>query len=142
MLRAMGRLLRGRAVEWQPVGNLSTTGVDTSKGNGVPYSRAASRLLGIEADDEPGGSATRGPHHRQLRVGPIMCVPGDSVSNSNAANSSRQPIATVLVADDNRDMVESPASLLRIANYNVICTYSAQEALNVLDERGDVELVL
>jgi DNA-binding NtrC family response regulator len=73
---------------------------------------------------------------------PMVAIPADSVSNSNAANSSRQPIATVLVADDNRDMVDSVATLLRLANYNVICTYSAQEALNVLDERADVALVL
>jgi two-component system C4-dicarboxylate transport response regulator DctD len=39
-------------------------------------------------------------------------------------------------------MVESVATLLRLANYNVICTYSAQETLSVLDERADVELVL
>jgi DNA-binding NtrC family response regulator len=71
-----------------------------------------------------------------------MGIPAGSVSNANAANSRRQPIATVLVADDDRDMVESTASLLQMANYDVICTYSAQEALNVLDERGDVALVL
>ena len=39
-------------------------------------------------------------------------------------------------------MVESTASLLHRANYNVICTFSAQEALNVLDERADVDVVL
>ena len=39
-------------------------------------------------------------------------------------------------------MVESIAALLQMANYNVVCTYSVQEALNVLDERADVELVL
>ena len=72
----------------------------------------------------------------------VAAIPADSVSNSNAANLSPQPIATILVADDNRDMVDSVATLLRMANYNVICTYSAAEVLNVLDERQDVELVL
>jgi DNA-binding NtrC family response regulator len=66
----------------------------------------------------------------------------DSISTANAANASRQPIATVLVADDNRDMVEFITSLLQMANYNVIGTCSVQDALNVLDERADVELVL
>ena len=32
--------------------------------------------------------------------------------------------------------------LLQMANYDVICTYSVQEALDVLDERADIELVL
>jgi DNA-binding NtrC family response regulator len=44
--------------------------------------------------------------------------------------------------DDNRDMVEFIASLLQMAHYNVICACSVQEALNALDERADVELVL
>ena len=71
-----------------------------------------------------------------------MGIAANSVSTTNAANSSRQPIGTVLFADDNRDIVECMARLLQMANYNVICAYSVQEALNVLDERGDVDLVL
>ena len=39
-------------------------------------------------------------------------------------------------------MLEFIASLLQMANYNVVGTCSVQEALNVLDERADVELVL
>jgi DNA-binding NtrC family response regulator len=72
----------------------------------------------------------------------MVAIPADAVSNSDAADPSRRPIATILVADDNRDMVDSVASLLRMANYNVICTYSAAEVLSVLDERADIELVL
>jgi DNA-binding NtrC family response regulator len=65
-----------------------------------------------------------------------------SGSNLSAASSSQHPIATILVADDNCDLAESTASLLRLANYNVICTSSVEEALDVLDVRNDVQLVL
>lgn len=71
-----------------------------------------------------------------------MGIPADSAGSADASNSSQQPVATVLVADDNHDMVESTAMLLRTANYNVVCTCSVQEALDVLDERADVDLVL
>jgi hypothetical protein len=74
---------------------------------------------------------TMSPGERAARG---MGIPPGSASNPGAAKSNGEPVATVLVTDDNRDMVEMTASLLRMANYKVICTYSVEQAFEMLDE--------
>jgi len=50
---------------------------------------------------------------------------------------------TVLVADDNRDSVDSMATLLKLSGYAVIPAYSVREALDLLDDAThDVDVVV
>jgi len=42
--------------------------------------------------------------------------------------------STVLLADDNREMVDSLSELLRLSGHSVIAAYSVREALDLLDE--------
>ena len=49
---------------------------------------------------------------------------------------------SVLVVDDNRDSVESVAMLLELSGHTVVRAYSASEALNLLDEKRSIGLVL
>jgi len=49
---------------------------------------------------------------------------------------------TILLTDDNRDIVDSLAALLRISGYAVIPAYSVREALDVLDSQHDVDVVV
>ncbi len=53
---------------------------------------------------------------------------------------SRGP--TVLVTDDNRDVVDALAEFLNISGYKVIATYSAREALDSLDGDPSVGVVI
>lgn len=50
--------------------------------------------------------------------------------------------ATVLVTDDNRDVVDSLAAFLDMSGYNAIATYSAREALDALDQDSTVSVVI
>ncbi|HTL76211.1 MAG TPA: response regulator [Casimicrobiaceae bacterium] len=52
------------------------------------------------------------------------------------------PLATLLVIDDDEDSEEALSVLLRISGYSVIPAHSAAEALDVLDERNDIDLVI
>jgi two-component system, cell cycle sensor histidine kinase and response regulator CckA len=58
--------------------------------------------------------------------------------------SERTPPApiTVLVADDTRDAAIVVARLLEETGYAALCAHSAREALDLLDERGEIGLVL
>ena len=49
---------------------------------------------------------------------------------------------TILVADDTPDAAEVIARLLGQVGYTALCAHSAREALDLLDERGDIALVL
>ena len=49
---------------------------------------------------------------------------------------------TVLVTDDNRDVVDALAAFLNISGYKVISTYSAREALDSLDSDSTVGVVI
>ena len=49
---------------------------------------------------------------------------------------------SVLVVDDNRDSAESVAMLLELSGHTVLRAYSASEALNLLDEKPSIGLVL
>jgi len=49
---------------------------------------------------------------------------------------------TILVADDTPDAAEVVARLLEQAGYGALCAHSAREALDLLDERSDIGLVL
>mgnify|MGYP000452979014 FL=1 len=48
---------------------------------------------------------------------------------------------TILVVDDNREIVFSVSELLRYENYRVVQAYNGMEALEVL-EREKVDLIL
>jgi DNA-binding NtrC family response regulator len=50
--------------------------------------------------------------------------------------------ATVLVTDDNRDVVDALATFLDMSGYKVIATYSAREALDSLDRDSTVGVVI
>ena len=49
---------------------------------------------------------------------------------------------TVLVTDDNKDVVDALAALLNDSGYKVIATYSAREALDSLDLDSTVGVVI
>src|SRR3954470_12063608 len=49
---------------------------------------------------------------------------------------------TVLVTDDNRDVVDALAAFLNLSGYKVIATYSAREALDSLDQDASVGVVI
>jgi DNA-binding NtrC family response regulator len=49
---------------------------------------------------------------------------------------------TVLVTDDNKDVVDALAALLNDSGYKVIATYSAREALDSLDLDSSVGVVI
>jgi CheY-like chemotaxis protein len=65
---------------------------------------------------------------------------------SSAETSDTTPaedsVTTILVADDNRDAVDVVARLLEAADYSVIAAYSVRQALDLLDERPEIDLVL
>jgi DNA-binding response OmpR family regulator len=52
------------------------------------------------------------------------------------------PIATVLVIDDDEDIVESLKVLLQTSGYAAIAATSVREALDLLDEHSDIGLVI
>jgi DNA-binding NtrC family response regulator len=53
-----------------------------------------------------------------------------------------QRASTVLVTDDNRDVVDALAELLKSSGYRVIATYAAREALDALDLDSSVGVVI
>ena len=55
----------------------------------------------------------------------------------------QQPMAIrILVADDNRDLVLSISKLLELTGHSVIAAHSAREAVDLLDELPNIDLVL
>lgn len=52
------------------------------------------------------------------------------------------PLATILVIDDDEDSAEALAALLGISGYSVVSAHSAAEALDVLDDHGEIDLVV
>jgi DNA-binding NtrC family response regulator len=56
--------------------------------------------------------------------------------------SSTSHTDTVLVTDDNRDVVDALAAFLNLSGYKVIATYSAREALDSLDQDSSVGVVI
>jgi len=49
---------------------------------------------------------------------------------------------TILVVDDNRDLVTSTAGLLELVGYAAIAAHSAREAVDLLDDEKKIDLVL
>ena len=49
---------------------------------------------------------------------------------------------TILVTDDNRDVVDALAAFLNMSGYKVIATYSGREALDSLDKDASVGVVI
>ena len=49
---------------------------------------------------------------------------------------------TVLVADDNADIVFVVEQTLRLSGYQVVSATSVREALDLLDQRSDIDLVV
>ncbi len=49
---------------------------------------------------------------------------------------------TILICDDERDIVSALKIYLEAEGYATVCTYSAQEALDVLERNGEIRLVL
>ena len=48
----------------------------------------------------------------------------------------------ILVADDNRDMVQSLSQVLELMGHSTVPAYSAREAVDLLDEVPDIGMVL
>jgi CheY-like chemotaxis protein len=67
----------------------------------------------------------------------MSTIPPDS-------HTSRPPEAThtILIVDDNQDMVDSVAAALAPLGYSTIPAYSAREACDLLDEVRNIDLVL
>lgn len=61
---------------------------------------------------------------------------------SSRTPTRREATLTILVVDDNRDLVLTVAKLLEIAGYSAIPAYSAREAVDLLDETPTIDLVL
>ena len=51
-------------------------------------------------------------------------------------------LRTILVADDNHDVVFIVSQVLESAGYTVVSAHSVREALDLLDEKKEIELVL
>lgn len=68
--------------------------------------------------------------------------PDDSPAAIVAGQESQKPAATILIADDNRDTVDAMQMLLRTVGYAVVPAYSVREALDLLDEHGEIGLVI
>jgi CheY-like chemotaxis protein len=64
------------------------------------------------------------------------------VSSSTGSANETHCGVTILVVDDNRDLVTSTAKLLEMAGYTAIAAYSAREAVDLLDEVERIDLVL
>jgi len=67
--------------------------------------------------------------------------PAGTMKGTDAAFST-ETVTTILVADDNRDAVDVVAKLLEASGYGVVRAYSVRQALDLLDERKEVNLVL
>lgn len=66
----------------------------------------------------------------------------DLPAGAAAPRKSDRPAATILIADDNRDAVDAMREVLRTIGYAVVPAYSVREALDLLDEPGDIGLVI
>lgn len=51
-------------------------------------------------------------------------------------------VTNLLLVDDNRDAADTTAALLRASDYEVNCAYSVREALDFLDEKPGVDVVV
>jgi CheY-like chemotaxis protein len=49
---------------------------------------------------------------------------------------------TILIVDDNRDLVATTSELLELAGYTTVHAHSAREAVDLLDEVERIDLVL
>jgi len=56
--------------------------------------------------------------------------------------SPHETLRTVLVADDNHDIVDTTATMLEFCGYRTLKAYGAREALNRLDEHAEVALLI
>ena len=61
-----------------------------------------------------------------------------SISTQSGQTATR----TILIVDDNHDMVSSVAEVLMAGGYSTIPAYSAREACDLLDESRNIDLVL
>jgi CheY-like chemotaxis protein len=66
---------------------------------------------------------------------------GAIISGSDTSEG-REAARTILVVDDNRDMVDSIGKVLELLGYSAIPAYSAREACDLLDEAPNIDLVL
>jgi CheY-like chemotaxis protein len=61
---------------------------------------------------------------------------------SISTQSGQKATRTILIVDDNHDMVSSVAEVLMAGGYSTIPAYSAREACDLLDESRNIDLVL
>lgn len=61
---------------------------------------------------------------------------------SRQTSEGREAARTILIVDDNHDMVGSLAEVLELLGYSTIPAYSAREACDLLDEARNIDLVL
>lgn len=66
----------------------------------------------------------------------------DKISPSSRLSGRREATRTILIVDDNRDMVSALAKVLELLGYSTIPAYSAREACDLLDEARNIDLVL
>ncbi len=65
-----------------------------------------------------------------------------TVPPSSQILEGREATRTILVVDDNRDMVDSLAEVLAMLGYSTIPAYSAREACDLLDDVPKIDLVV
>jgi len=73
--------------------------------------------------------------------GPLRLLPLKRQSSADSLAARAAP-RTILVVDDNRDMVGTTCEVLALLGYAAIPAYSAREACDVLDEARNIDLVL
>lgn len=97
-------------------------------------------LMSVESADN---SARR---YDYLEPGAIRCRPSlndmAKIPPSSQTSEGREAARTILIVDDNRDMVSALAKVLELLGYSTIPAYSAREACDLLDEARNIDLVL
>ena len=59
---------------------------------------------------------------------------------SSQTSEAPEATSTILVVDDNRDMVSTVTEVLALLGYSTIPAYSAREACDVLDAVQNIDL--
>lgn len=65
-----------------------------------------------------------------------------SAKRTRAWKRTNRAPSTILIADDDRGTVDAMAQLLGMSGYAVVGAYSVREALDLLDEHSEIDLVV
>jgi len=104
-------------------------------GTGIVERRSSARDLRVESAHE--AVDRREEVSKRLSAETTMATT-PSISTQSGQKATR----TILIVDDNHDMVSSVAEVLMAGGYSTIPAYSAREACDLLDESRNIDLVL